>query len=138
MAKRKHAPVEKLFKKYENGIVVESIDFNCDKGSFYRLNFAPAAISLIIPDGMIEDYNKIMKTKSKSKYPDANSFLKETGILEKLRKSNVKVINKNWNTLGDVLDCLKRGFYSGRFQPIESKNVRLEIEEIPTYGASAM
>ncbi|MFZ3077083.1 MAG: hypothetical protein WA139_01380 [Candidatus Aenigmatarchaeota archaeon] len=87
---------------------------------------------------MIEDYNKIVKTKEKSKYPAANKFVKETGILDKLKKSNVKIINKNWNTLGDVLDCLKKGFYSAKFQELESKNVRLEIEEIPTYGAPAM
>lgn len=130
MSNRKCASAEGLFKKYKNGIVVESIDYDADKGSFYKLDFAPASIAIIIPGGMVEEYKELAQTKEKSKYPAANNFVKETGIIDKLRKSNVKIIDRKWNNLGDVLDCLKNRFYSAKFQELESKRVRLEIEEI--------
>jgi len=137
MANKKRAPAD-LFEKYKSEIVVESIDFNWDKGSFYKLDFAPASIAIIIPSEMVEEYNKLAPTKEKSGYPAANNFVKDTGMLKKLRKSNVKIIDRRWNNLNDVLDFLEKGFYSASFQPLESKDARLEIEEISTYGASAI
>ncbi len=138
MANRKRASAESLFGKYKSNIVVEYIDFDWDKGSFYKLDFAPAYIAIIVPGNMIKEYNKLAQTKGKSEYPPASEFVKETKMLERLRKSNVKIIDTRWSNLGDVLDCLEKGFYSASFQPLESKDVRLEIEEIvPTGEASA-
>jgi len=130
MAIKKHESAEELFEKYGDKIKVESIDFDWDKGSFYKLDFAPASISIVIPGDMVAEYKKITQTKDKSKYPHATEFVKETRILERLRKSDVRIINKNWNKLGDVLDFLERGFYSASFQALESKDMRLKIEEI--------
>jgi len=128
MTRKKSAGL--LFEKYGNGIVVESINYDGDKESFYKLDFAPAYIAVIIPGGMVEEYKKLAQEKGKSKYPSANEFVKETEILDKLKNSNVKIINNNWNNLDDILDCLKKGFYSAGFQALESENIRLNIEEI--------
>lgn len=137
MAKGKCASAESLFAKYKGGIVVESIEFVADKGSFYKLDFAPASIAIIIPGDMVEEYIKLVQTKEKPAYSSANRFVKETRILDKLKNSKVKIINKNWNNLGDVLECLKSGFYSAKFQQLETKDMRLEIEEILTSEAYA-
>lgn len=75
--------------------------------------------------------------KGKCASAAANRFVKETRILDKLKNSKVKIINKNWNNLGDVLECLKSGFYSAKFQQLETKDMRLEIEEILTSEAYA-
>ncbi|TRZ55051.1 hypothetical protein D4Q76_01190 [archaeon] len=126
-----------LFERYKSGIVVEYIDFDWDKGRFYKLDFAPASIAIIVPGSMVEEYKKLAQTK-KSEYPPATEFVKETGMLERLRKSNVKIIDRRWNNLGDVLDFLEKSFYSASFQALESKDVRLKIEEIiPTDEAFA-
>jgi hypothetical protein len=132
------AIINDLFEKYKGRIVVESIDFDWDKGSLYNLDFAPAYVKIIIPGEMVEEYRKLTQEKGKSEYPSATKFVKETGFLEKLRKSDIKIINKNWNNIGDVLDFLERDLYSARFQALESKDVKLEIEEIiPTNKAFA-
>lgn len=137
MKDKKRASAEDLFEKYSSSIIIESIDHNEGKEQALGLDYAPAIITIIIPGSMIEEYKKLATTKGKSEYPAANKFVKETGILDKIKKSNIKIINKNWNKLGDILDCFRNGFYSASFQPLESKDVRLEIEEIPTGEASA-
>ena len=93
-----------LPQKYYEQIEIEDTDY-------VPVNDAPsdaAYLLLRIPSKMLDEYQKL-REEVKS-LPNANEFLRETGILEYLRKNLKPVYRGGHEPLADILEFLEGDF----------------------------
>lgn len=113
--------IQDLIEKYLSQITVTYTDFEPQNDT----SSDSAAIALLIPLGLITEYQKIKCDTSA--FPDPVQFWKESNLVITLRNSN-KIPTKAYAPLRDVLEFL-HGEIGGEFTVYSDTLLKLRIDE---------
>lgn len=113
--------IQDLIEKYLSQITVTYTDFEPQND----ISSDSASIALLIPLGLITEYQKIKGDTNA--FPDPVQFWKESNLVITLRNSN-KIPPKAYAPLRDVLEFL-HGEIGGEFTTYLDTLIKLRIEE---------
>jgi hypothetical protein len=94
----------------------------------------PACLSLIVPAQLIKYYMRVTKQANVRRLKDGKGFLKDTGLVERLRNSGKYHGQGDAMGLDDVLDYFN-GDVEVEVQPLTPSRTRITITDVPEkYG----